>query len=180
MSKKIRIFNYIMSTGFIAWAIICIYTNIDYLMTLIGLVGLLIILALGNYSCYHRYVSKKRCNSVFKHKQDSGIKIPLILFFTFLICELIIMGIMLSFGDDLSLKTQKIVACLLCLSIFCMLVAGYKFEVAKFQDSKKFSEVRSLGIAINPKHPIGRIIYLSAFILIFFVFCLLLILGPTH
>ena len=176
MSKKIRIFNLIITAGFILLAIICTYTHIDYLISLVGLGSLLIILVLGNY--YYRYWDKKRHNN--KHKQNRSINIPLILFFIFLICELIIMGIMLSLGGGAPLKIQKILACLLCFSIFCMLVAGYKFEDNKFQDSKNFSEVRYLGIAINPKHPIGRIIYISAFILIFIIFCLLLILGPTH
>ena len=134
MSKKIRIFNLIITAGFILLAIIYTYTHIDYLVSLVGLGSLLIILALGNY--YYRYWDKKRHNN--KRKQNRSINIPLILFFTFLICELIIMGIMVSLGGDFSLQTQKILACLLCVSIFCMLVAGYKFEDNRFQDSKNF------------------------------------------
>ncbi|WP_242257764.1 hypothetical protein [Streptococcus thoraltensis] len=170
MSKK-RIFNYFITVGFILWAIICIYTNIQFLISIIGLGTLLTILTLGNYFYHFRPLRR--------NKQNNNI-IPLMLFFIFLFCELVITVIMLLFADDISLKTQKILACLLCFSIFWMVVAGYKYEDNKFQDSKTFSESRYLGIAINPKHPIGRIIYVSAFIFISIIFLLLLFFGPIH
>lgn len=174
MGKKRRMFHLLMTASFIAVALICTLAHIDYLMTLVGLVILLMVLAAGNY--YFRHRDDKRQH----HQPHKSIDIPLVLFFTFLVCELLIMAVMFILGPDSPLIIQKILACLLCVSIFCMLLSGYKFEVNKFQDSKQFSEVRYLGIAINPKHPIGRIIYIAAFVLVFIIFCLIVIFGPTH
>lgn len=146
MGKKRRMFHLLMTASFIAVALICTLAHIDYLMTLAGLVILLMILTSGNY--YYRHRDNKRQ----RHQPHKSIDIPLVLFFTFLVCELLIMAVMFILGSDSPLITQKILSCLLCVSIFCMLLSGYKFEVNKFQDSKQFSEVRYLGIAINPKH----------------------------
>lgn len=49
MFKKIRIFNYIMTMGFILWTTICISTNIDYLMSLVGLGMLLVYFCLIDF-----------------------------------------------------------------------------------------------------------------------------------
>lgn len=82
-------------------------------------------------------------------------------------------------GDGASLETQKLLSCLLCVALFCMLLSGHRYELSRFQDSKSFSETRALGIAINPKHPLGRVIYIGAFSVIILIFCLLLFFGPT-
>ena len=53
------------------------------------------------------------------------------------------------------------------------------FEVKHFPDSKRFSEARFLGIGINPKHPIGRIIYISVFLLLLLILFLIIVFGPN-
>ncbi|WP_346773318.1 hypothetical protein ACFSN5_09500 [Streptococcus tangpeifui] len=177
MQQKTKMLNILIVVGFISLAAFNIHFEISFTENLIVIMGLLILLFLGNYS---GNTHKKRESKSLKVKQHKRTSMPLFLFFIFLACELIIMIIMICFNNSLPLKSQKLLACLLCVSIFCMVAAGYKFEVNRFQTSKTFSEVRKFGIAINPKHPIGRIIYASAFVLILIIFCLLLIFGPTN
>ena len=93
---------------------------------------------------------------------------------TFLACELAIIVTMFILGDGASLRTQKLLSGLLCVVLFCMLLSGYRYELSRFQDNKSFSETRALGIAINPKHPLGRVIYIGAFSVIILIFYLLL------
>ncbi|AFV72502.1 hypothetical protein SaSA201_1089 [Streptococcus agalactiae] len=176
MNKRI-LFNLVITLFFILLAIVSIFLNFDYLIGIFGLGILTIILLFGNY--YHRCSHPKSLNSISHHTEKRKVNISLYLFFTFLICELAIMGLMLYLNNTISLKNQKVLACLLYASIFCMLLAGYQFESNRFQSSKNFSEVRCFGVAVNPRHPIGRIIYISTFILIVILFCILLIWGPT-
>ncbi len=174
MSKR-KIFNGIVTVGFILFASISVFTDMSNLISFIGLAGLLIILILGNV--YYRHFDEKN-NNTRKYMQIR--KISIWFFYIFLLCLLIVIGVMLTLGNSISLATQKLLACLLCVFIFCMLVAGYLYEYHRFQNSKVFSEARMLGIAINPKHPVGRAIYVAAFIVIAVIFSLIVFLGPTH
>lgn len=174
MSKR-KIFNGIVTVGFILFASISVFTDMSNLISFIGLAGLLIILILGNI--YYRHFNEKN-NNARKYMQIR--KISIWFFYIFLLCLLIVIVVMLTFGNSISLATQKLLASLLCVFIFCMLVAGYLYEYHRFQNSKVFSEARRLGIAINPKHPVGRAIYVAAFIVIAVIFSLIVFLGPTH
>ena len=169
MSKR-KIFNGIVTVGFILFASISVFTDMSNLISFIGLAGLLIILILGNI--YYRHLNEKN-NNARKYMQIR--KISIWFFYIFLLCLLIVIGVMLTFGNSISLATQKLLASLLCVFIFCMLVAGYLYEYHRFQNSKVFSEARRLGIAINPKHPVGRAIYVSAFIVIAVIFSLIVL-----
>ena len=165
-------FNLIMTAGFVIFAILAIAADWNYRINLMGLGTLLVLLALGNALYYH--TDKKT-----PHKPHTKGSLSFILFLTFLACELAIIVTMFILRDSASLGTQKLLSCLLCVVLFCMLLSGHRYELSRFQDSKNFSETRALGIAINPKHPLGRVIYIGAFCVIILIFCLVLFLGPT-
>lgn len=170
MSRKS--FNFVMTAGFVIFAILAIAADWNYRISLMGLGTLLVLLALGNALYYH---SDKKTPPKPRTKR----RLSFTLFLTFLACELAIIVAMFILGDSASLETQKLLSCLLCVVLFCVLLSGYRYELSRFQDSKSFSETRALGIAINPKHPLGRVIYIGAFSIIILIFCLLLFFGPT-
>lgn len=85
MSKR-KIFNGIVTVGFILFASISIFTDMSNLISFIGLAGLLIILILGNI--YYRHFNEKNNNKIRKYMQIR--KISIWFFYIFLLCLLIV------------------------------------------------------------------------------------------
>lgn len=78
MSRKS--FNFIMTAGFVIFAILAIAADWNYRISLMGLGTLLVLLALGNALYYH---SDKKTPPKPRTKRC----LPFILFLTFLACE---------------------------------------------------------------------------------------------
>ena len=114
MSRKS--FNFVMTAGFIIFAILAIASDWNYRISLMGLGTLLVPLALGNALYYH---SAKK--TLPKPHNTKG-RLPFIFFLTFLACELSIIVTMFILGDSASLRTQKLLSCLLCALLFCLLL----------------------------------------------------------
>ena len=89
MSKR-KIFNGIVTVGFILFASISVFTDMSNLISFIGLASLLIILILGNI--YYRHLNEKN-NNTRKYMQIR--KISIWFFYIFLLCLLIVICVML-------------------------------------------------------------------------------------
>lgn len=113
MSRKS--FNFVMTAGFIIFAILAIAADWNYRISLMGLGTLLVLLALGNALYYH---SAKKTPP----KPHTKGRLPFILFLTFLACELAIIVTMFILGGSASLRIQKLLSCLLCALLFCLLL----------------------------------------------------------
>lgn len=92
-----------------------------------------------------------------------------------LFLEVILMGLMFILPS----KWLRLVACSLCVVILCMILLGYKLESYHFSDSDELLKLRKFGFgtSINPKHPLGRFIYLFSMAILIFLFFLILIFG---
>ena len=102
MSRKS--FNFVMTAGFIIFAILAIAADWNYRISLMGLGTLLVLLALGNALYYH---SAKKTPP----KPHTKRRLPFILFLAFLACELAMIVTMFILGGSASIRIQKLLSC---------------------------------------------------------------------
>lgn len=176
MKTKIKFINYLFSILFITIALTFCFNILNLFLLKISILTLVFLLIIINLIYYHNRAIKIHPTNRLELKAKQAA----ILFYIFLIISLFIISLILVLGKSIPKSYEKLVIMSLCISLFCSLFCGYRLEYYNFYGKNDFSENRPLGLAINPHHPLGKVIYFLIFLLIIFIFIISIFIGPTQ
>lgn len=104
------------------------------------------------------------------------VHVGIYLFLLLLIC---VFSIHTLFGKKTNPMVTKVFNIIVLSLIIVLLFFAYKMSIFIFKGSSKLTRPRMGGVYINPKHPIGRIIFLILFIIPIVMIILVLLNVPV-
>lgn len=176
MKTKIKFINYLFSILFITIALTFCFNILNLFLLKISILTLVFLLIIINLIYYHNRAIKIHPT----HRLELKAKQAAILFYIFLIISLFLGALILFLDKSISNYFMRVLSSIMCLSLICSWFFVYKFESYKFFGKKNSSELRAGGLAINPYHPLGKVIYGSVFVVILLVLLISIFVGPTQ